>query len=141
MNDINLTDFFIIREEISENNERLQLAEFNPNKKLYHIKEINLRSLEKQQIVNEQRILNRLKHYKQVIRDSFVFFDKSFYVATQCMPSTLRGRIEKVGLFNDKLIKVYMTQLMDILKILHQNSIVYCNLRPEYIYFDSNVTY
>jgi serine/threonine protein kinase len=137
--DVNFTDFLVIQKEVSESNERLQLAEFNHNKKLYYIKEINLNLSEKQQIVSEQKILNRLEHCKQIIRDSFVFFDERFYVATQYMCSTLRGQIEKAGLFNDRIIKLYVAQLMIVLQILHQNFIIHCNLRPEYIYFDTNV--
>ena len=138
-----LSDFRIIHEAHSESGLKTLLAEHKYTGELYNVRQLKWDKNEQEQVTNEVRVLGYLKDYERVIRGCLPFKDYGqAYLATQYMSGgNLRTLLNNIGSLKEEIIKLYLAQIVIILHNIHECSVIYCNLRPESVYFDENVIF
>ena len=142
-NRISLNDFTIISKSITKLGLKLFLAENNYTGNLYQIRQLKWDRVEKELVKNELMIIDKIKPCDRVIRNCFHFENEGkFYFAAQYMSGgNLRTLLDSMRNLKEEIIKLYVAQIIIILRNIHKCSVIFCNLRPESIYFDENVLF
>jgi len=140
-NNVAMKDFNVLQEIMLESNQKLMLVEHRTSHELFEIKQIVWDQKEEDFVTRELHILSFLKGCEKVVKGCFPFKDgDEYYFASQYMSGgNLRTLLNHMGSLREEIIKLYIAQIIIVLHNIHKNSIVYCNLKPESIYFDENV--
>ncbi|CAO3644219.1 unnamed protein product [Cunninghamella blakesleeana] len=139
--EIDLTHFALLRSVGKGAFGKVRVVQHRGTKQLYALKYINKAKCIKMRavdnIISERRILEQL-NYNYIVNLRYAFQDDEnlFMVIDLMLGGDLRFHLDRMGHFDEDLVKFYAAELALAIHYLHEHNIVHRDLKPDNILLD-----
>lgn len=102
------------------------------------IQQISLQSQKLEDLQQKARILEQLSNYCQIPKlQAYFDIENYFYLVQEYIEGVnLNTQLEQQGIFSEVQIWQILTAILPILKVLHSQNLIHCDIKPENFIFN-----